>query len=142
MQELARIETVVVLQAVELFSACSAEQILRISGIARQRRFEPAEKIYNVNDSPQALYSVVRGGVTLTDGNGHKRTVGPLESFGVSEILSGRLRGGTAIADENTLVLAIDAEDFFDLLANNIEIVKALFRQILSSTALPGETGS
>ena len=43
----------------------------------------------------------------------------------------GRLRTGKALAEMDTLVLEIDAEDFFDLLANNIEIVKALFRQLL-----------
>ncbi len=47
------------------------------------------------------------------------------------EILSGRLRAEQAVAGEDTLVLEIDAEDFFDLLSHNIEIVKALFRQIL-----------
>jgi CRP-like cAMP-binding protein len=52
---------------------------------------------------------------------------------GVEEILSGRLRRGTATASSDTLVLAIDAEDFFDLLSNNIEIVKSLFRIILQS---------
>jgi len=34
-------------------------------------------------------------------------------------------------------VLKIEADDLFDLLANNIEIVKALFRRLLDSTARP-----
>ncbi len=55
----------------------------------------------------------------------------PLTTFGVKEILSGRLRTETATATSEALVLAIEAEDFFDLLSHNIEIVKALFRQLL-----------
>ncbi len=47
------------------------------------------------------------------------------------EILSGRLRTGSATAAAETLTLAIEADDFFDLLANNIEIVKALFRHLI-----------
>jgi CRP-like cAMP-binding protein len=43
------------------------------------------------------------------------------------------LRTHTATAVDDTLVLALDAEDFFDLLANNIEIVRSLFRQLLSN---------
>ena len=35
------------------------------------------------------------------------------------------------MAEETSLVLEISAEDFFDLLSHNIEIVKALFRRIL-----------
>ncbi len=41
------------------------------------------------------------------------------------------LRTRTARAVSDTLLLAMDGEDFFDLLSNNIEIVKALFRQFL-----------
>jgi CRP-like cAMP-binding protein len=36
----------------------------------------------------------------------------------------------SAWARDDTVTLAVDAEDFFELLSNNIEIVKALFRQL------------
>jgi hypothetical protein len=49
----------------------------------------------------------------------------------VRDILCGRLRGEDAEARVDSLVLAIEAEDLFDLLSNNIEIVKALFRHVL-----------
>ena len=52
--------------------------------------------------------------------------------FGVTHILSGRPRSYDAVAvGEGTRLLTIEADDFFDLLSNNIEIVKALFRQVL-----------
>jgi NTE family protein len=129
--ELARIETVVFLQSADLFAACKAEEVLRISAIAHERRFEAGEQIYDENDPATALYCVVQGEVRVHRAAGGGRSVGPLGTFGVVEILSGRLRTGKAVAETETLVLEIDAEDFFDLLANNIEIVKALFRQLL-----------
>jgi NTE family protein len=128
--ELARIETVVFLQSADLFAACKAEEVLRISAIAHERRFEAGEQIYDENDPATALYCVVQGEVRVNQASGGG-TIGPLGTFGVVEILSGRLRTGKAVAEMDTLVLEIDAEDFFDLLANNIEIVKALFRQLL-----------
>lgn len=135
MQELARIETVVVLQSVELLSSCSAEQILRISGIVRQNRFPAGDVIYRQGDTASALYVVVQGSVRVAREDDPHRLVAAGETFGATEILSGRLRRASATAEEETLVLAIDAEDFFDLLANNIEIVKALFRQLLEGDA-------
>lgn len=131
MSELARIETVVVLQSVELLSSCSAEQILRISAITRESLFDKGAVLYRKGDAADALYFVVRGSVQLTLSDGAATTLGPGGTFGVTEILSGRLRSALATAMEETLVLAIEADDFFDLLANNIEIVKALFRQLL-----------
>jgi CRP-like cAMP-binding protein len=144
MSELAQIEAVIFLQSVDLFRFCKAEEILRIAAIARERSFDQDEKIYAAGDAADTLYCVVRGMVRLEAADGERQRVPPLHTFGVSEILSGRLRTSGATAEMETLVLAIDAEDFFDLLANNIEIVKALFRQLFhdGSGALPARSGA
>jgi CRP-like cAMP-binding protein len=130
MKDLPRIETVLFLQGVDFFSSCTAEQILRISAIVHQRRLAAGEKVYGAGEPAEQLYCVVEGAVGTVDGARPQRA-GPGETFGVLEILSGRLRTQAAVAEEDSLVLAITAEDFFDLLSHNIEIVKALFRRIL-----------
>ena len=130
MAELTRIQIVVALQSCDLFAFCRAEEILRIAGIARERQFPAGRRIYEKSDPAEVLYAVIHGAVSL-DGGRLLRRAGPLEAFGVTELLSGRLRGETATAEDDTLVLAIEAEDFFDLLSNNIDIVKALFRHLL-----------
>jgi CRP/FNR family cyclic AMP-dependent transcriptional regulator len=135
MAELIRIQAVVFLQSCDLFGFCRADEVLRIAGIARERRFAAGETIYRENGPADMLYAVVQGEVAVRDRGGREQTVGPLRTFGVSEILCGRIRGETATAREETLTLAIEAEDFFDLLANNIEIVKALFRHLLEDAS-------
>ena len=65
------------------------------------------------------------------------RRAGPPQTFGVTEILSGRLRHADAVATTDAHVLTITAHDFFDLLGDNIEIVKALFRQLLHDPETP-----
>ncbi len=131
MAELARIETVVFLQSVDIFSFCKAEEVLRIAAIARERSFVEGERIFESGDSADSLYCVVRGSVVLETSDGTVRSAGPLTTFGVLEILTGRLRNASARAESDTLVLAIEADDFFDLLAHNIEIIKALFRHLI-----------
>jgi CRP-like cAMP-binding protein len=128
--ELARIETIVFLQSVDLFSFCKAEEILRIAAIAGERRLAAGERIFDVNDPADCLYCVVQGEVRVDGPGDEERTVHPLGAFGVKEILSGRLRGGRAVTEVESLLLVISAEDLFDLLANNIDIVKALFRHL------------
>jgi CRP-like cAMP-binding protein len=129
--ELAHIERVIFLQSADLFRFCDAEEILRIAAIAREIRFESGARIYEANDPPAMLYCVVRGAVEIQQANGVPRRVGPLAAFGELEILSDRLHTDSATAAEDSLLLAIEAEDFFDLLAHNIEIIKALFRRFL-----------
>lgn len=130
MSALARIEVVLFLQDVDLFAFCSAEQILRLSAIAGERTLAAGETLYESRQPADALYCVVRGEMAVEDGSGERR-LGPRETLGVEEILSGRLRAGTARASTDCLLLALDAEDFFDLLSQNVEIVKGLFRRLL-----------
>lgn len=131
MTTLTRIQMVVYLQAVDLFTYCNAEQMMRIAGIVRQESFAKGERIYAINDPADAMYCVVEGAVGLRGENGTERRVESRETFGANEILSDRLRGEEAWAESPTMALVIDAEDLFDLLSNNVEIVKALFRQLL-----------
>ncbi len=133
MSELARIETVVFLQSVDLFSYCKAEEVLRIAAIAQERSFADGEKIYGVNDPSDALFSVVRGIVKVDSADGGSQLFPPLSTFGGIDILRGRLRTDTAVSNGDSLLLAIDSDDFFDLLSNNIDIVKALFRHLIET---------
>ena len=59
--KLTRIQMVVYLQAVDLFTYCTAEQMVRIAAIARQQRFKANEKIYASNDPADAMYCVAEG---------------------------------------------------------------------------------
>ncbi len=131
MSELTSIEKVVFLESVVLFSYCTADQLVRIEAIAEVRRLESGEVVYRADEPTDALYCVVNGEVTIAESNGPRHTAGPTAPFGVKEILSGRLRQGTATATQESLLLEIGAEDFFDLLSNNIEIVRSLFRIVL-----------
>lgn len=128
---LARIEMVMILQRVELLKFCTAEEVVRIAAIAQERDFVGGEQIYRASDPAETLYCLAEGRVRLEVPDGEATVVEAPGTFGVREILSGRLRSRDAAAETDALTLAVRAEDFFDLLSNNIEIVKALFRELL-----------
>jgi hypothetical protein len=132
MTPMAHIEMMVFLQGVDLFAHCNADQVLRMAAIASENTFAKGEEVFRKGDAPEALHCVVEGRVRLgSDGDGGT-IVGPSGRFGVLDILSGRPRSGNAVAQTDTRLLTIEAEDFFDLLSNNIDIVKALFRTVVS----------
>ena len=139
MTELARIEVVLFLREVELFQFCNADEILRIAGLAQECRFAAGDTIFSANDPSDALYAVVEGRVRRDYPDKRSLTVGPRGSFGVLGILSGRLRSAGATAETDTLALSLEADDFFDLLSNNVEIVKGLFRQLTLGSAEAGK---
>jgi CRP-like cAMP-binding protein len=132
---LPQIEKVLLLRGASLFHHCNAEAVVRIASIAVERRFDAGETIYAVGDAADALYFVVSGRVSLEQPDDRSTELGPRDTFGVQEILSGRLRAARARAIEPTVALAIETDDFFDLLSHDIEIVKALFREVLAERA-------
>ena len=135
---LAQIEKVMLLRSVDIFSHCNAEEVVRIAGIASERTFDSGGQIYGIDDPADAFYCVVEGEVELQGPDDGLRAAVSCETFGAREILSGRLRSSTATARCRTVALVVEADDFFDLLSNNIEIVKALFREFLSAPEADG----
>jgi CRP-like cAMP-binding protein len=131
MPELARIETVIVLQSIDFFSSCTAEEVLRISAIAHERQVEAGDELFRDREAADTLYCIVRGAIEVRHRDGRTEVIGPLQTAGLLDLLSGRLHSATAVARIPTLVLAIQGEDFFDLLSNNVEVVKSLFRHLI-----------
>ncbi|MGD8440763.1 MAG: Npt1/Npt2 family nucleotide transporter [Holophagae bacterium] len=135
MAAMANIEMMVFLQGVDLFAHCNAEQVLRLAAIASESQLSRGEVVFRRGEAPDVIFCVVEGRVRLGDDADGGTVVGPSGRFGVLDILSGRPRSGDAIAETDVRLLTIEAEDFFDLLSNNIDIVKALFRSVVSSDA-------
>jgi AAA family ATP:ADP antiporter len=132
MAPMAQIEMMVFLQGVDLFAHCNAEEVLRLAAIASEQTYEKSEVIFRCGDPADGLYCVIEGRVGLDAEDEKGAVIGPSGRFGVHDILSGRTRLGDAVAVTDTRVLIIEAEDFFDLLSNNIEIVRALFRTVVA----------
>ena len=137
MTSLAQIERVLFLQDVELFSHCEAAQIMRIAAIANERQYAAGETVFAINDPSDAIHCVVQGSVRFDSPAQQQVSVDSGSAFGVFDLLSGRLRTLNATAVADTLTLAIEGDDFFDLLSNNIGIVRALARFLSDRVTTP-----
>jgi AAA family ATP:ADP antiporter len=133
-RQMAQIEKVVFLQGVELFGSCTAEQLLQLAEIATDRQLDADERVFDQNEAATAMYCVVDGTIDLSSSDHSSLAVERGETFGVIDILSGQLRTRSAKAETPSRVLEIEAEDLFDLLSLNIEIVRGLFKQLTRST--------
>ncbi len=139
MKKLALIEKVVILQGVDLFANCNAEQVLQLASIASEIWFEAGGVVYQRNDPPDALYCIVEGRIDLTAPESETVSLTTGDILGTFDILRSQVRSRDATATSDTHALLIEAEDFFDLLGTNVEIVRALFRQLtLSMKDTPG----
>ena len=132
MAELNIVEKVIALEGVELLGTLSPEQLARIATIAQEQSFPPNRIVLDPAKPPDALYVIVDGAVELSR-NGESLTVARQ-----SEVL-----GAWALFDdsdpipvsartvEDTRLLRIARDDFYDLLSDNSEITSAIFSTLV-----------
>jgi CRP-like cAMP-binding protein len=81
--------------------------------------------------TPDAFYVVVRGRITLKSENLNRSEESvEHQEFGILSVLDGEPLLFSAVCSEDSLVLRIDSDDFFDHLTDDEEIVKAIVRYL------------
>lgn len=126
-EQVATIEKVFLLQNCELFSDAMAEQLLALANIAKEEEHAKGDVIFSTGESSNAFYFVVRGSVSLKGGMKNiEEEASEHQTFGVLSVLSGGPRSYSATAEEQTLLLRIDAEDFYDYLSDEIEVARGI----------------
>jgi CRP-like cAMP-binding protein len=131
MSELNIVEKVISLEAVDLLQSLTPEQLARLASIAREVNFPPGKTVLAPGKPLDALYVIVDGAVELF------RNGEPLHVARQNDVL-----GAWALFDddpmpveartvEDTRLLRIAREDFYDLLSDNVEIAAAVFSTLV-----------
>jgi CRP-like cAMP-binding protein len=132
MAELNIVEKVISLEAVDLLSSLTPEQLARIATIAQEVRIPPGKVVLEPQKPSDALYVIIEGAVELSrDGSvlttaRQNEVLGAWALFDESDPLP-----VTARTVEDTRLLRIGRDDFYDLLADNSEITSAIFSTLV-----------
>ncbi|MBI2504139.1 MAG: Crp/Fnr family transcriptional regulator [Candidatus Latescibacteria bacterium] len=122
------VEKALLLHGTDVFRETSSEVLAEVGAVADEMRVEGGMVIFSENEPADAFYAVVSGRVQLSQGGREIKTVGPGEVFGVWAAFDGEPRVVTATAIEDVSALKIAYEDFHDLLLDNMEIGRGIFK--------------
>ena len=132
MPKLNIVEKVIALEGVEVFADLTPDQMARIAVVTREVQFAPGEWIVDGSKGMDALYVLMDGSVELRHGEEPLSRVGPGHVIGMWAIFEdGGLMPVTARALEDTRMLRIDREDFYELLSDHAEITSAMFSTLV-----------
>ncbi len=127
MAELNIIEKVIALEAVELLKNLKPEQLSRIATIANEIDLPPGKTILEEGKPLEALYVVLDGAVELKQAGGAAAVAKQGDVLGAWALFdTDPMQVNAATVDQSKL-LRIGREDFYDLLADNMEITAAIF---------------
>jgi CRP-like cAMP-binding protein len=132
MPKLNIVEKVIALEGIEVFANLTPDQMARVAAIAKEGHFAPGEFILDQSKRIDALYVIVDGTVDLRHGDEPLSTVGRDHVLGMWAMLEDNdPLQVTAKAVEDTRVLRIDREDFYELLSDHSEITSAIFSTLV-----------
>ena len=128
---LTTIEKVIFLQNVEVFVDVPTEDLAYLAAIAEEVEFKEGEDIFKEDEPSDALYLVLEGRVRLHRDEKEIIIAEAKDPFGTWALFDEEPRVVTATPLMNTRLLRIDREDFFDLLADHIQITQGVFKTVV-----------
>jgi HEAT repeat protein len=139
------VEKVLFLMSVPIFAKLPGEDLAPLAQAAQVESHHPGALIVKEGDVGDALYVVLRGRVRIEQGGRALATLGPKDTFGEMAVLDAEARSADAVALEETEVLKIGSEEFYEALHEQSEIaegvIKVLCRRLREADAqLKGRT--
>jgi CRP-like cAMP-binding protein len=132
MPELNIVEKVIALEGVELLKNLSPEQLARIGAIAQEQRVSSGRVVLDAAKPADALYVIVDGAVELLRDGEVLHTARQNDVLGAWALFEeDDPMPVTARTVEDTRLLKISRDDFYDLLADNSEITSAMFSTLV-----------
>jgi CRP-like cAMP-binding protein len=129
--ELNIVEKVIALEAVDLLKNLSPDQLARIATIAREVQYPAGKAVVDPAKPLDALYVVVDGAVELRQNGDVLYTAHQNEVLGAWALFDDSPLPVTATTAEETRLLRIARDDFYDLLSDNVEITANIFSTLV-----------
>ena len=127
MAELNIVEKVIALEGVDLLNGLQPDQLARIASIATEVRLPPGKVLLDPTKPLDALFVVLDGTVALTKDGMTIHTAGQNDVLGAWALFDSEPMPVTATTVEDTRLLRIGRDDFYELLSDNVEITTAVF---------------
>jgi CRP-like cAMP-binding protein len=125
------IERVLLLQNIELFADVTTEQLSYIAAIGKEIEVDSGKVLYRENDVADGLYLVISGAVVAKRGTEEIERIGPNGSLGIWSFFDDQPRLTSAIAVEPSRLLFVSRDDFYEVLADHVEIIQNILKQLV-----------
>jgi CRP-like cAMP-binding protein len=124
--ELNIVEKVIALEGVDLFQGLEPEQLSRIASIATEVRCPPGHVVLVASQPLDALFVVLDGTVGLERDGVEMHVARQDDVLGAWALFDNEPMPVTATAIEDVRLLRIGRDDFYELLADHVEITTAI----------------
>ena len=125
------IERVFILKRTEIFREVPDDILASLVVYLEEVHIGPGGTVFKAGDVGKAMYVVVNGQVRLHDGDLDETVLNAYAVFGELSVLTSELRAQTATAVEETDLLRLDQDVFYEVMAGNPDVSKGIIKVLV-----------
>ena len=125
---LSTIEKIIILKSADTFAAAPDKILAEVASLLQEVELQVGETIFNRGDPGDCMYIIVSGEVRVHDGANTLNHLAAGDVFGEMAVLDPEPRVASVTAIEDTLLLRLDQEPFYELMEDRIEIARGIIR--------------
>ena len=126
----ATVEKILFLKSAPVFERVSGEDLAALARVAEVETYPNGQEIFHEGAMGDALFVIVKGKVAIASGGERLAALGPGEAFGEMAVLDEVPRSATATAEDETELLRIGSEEFYEILHEQVEIAEGVIRML------------
>jgi CRP/FNR family cyclic AMP-dependent transcriptional regulator len=124
------LEKVLLLQTVDLFGRLTSEQLSYVAAIAAELSCPRGQIIYTEGELADGLFIIISGSVLMRRNGEEIGRQSQGDAFGVWALLDDEPRLTTAEAREETRLLFVSRDDFYEMLSGHLEVVEGIMKHL------------
>ena len=124
------VERVLVLQSSEIFQNTAESELVELAAILKEEYFEPNLSLFAKGDIGNCMYFIYKGKVRIHDAEHTLAILEDNEIVGELSVLDAESRSASATTMEETILLKLEQEPFYEIAANNIDILKGIIKTL------------
>ena len=125
------VEKVLLPQNVDLLTAARTEDLAVLASIAEEVLYPEGATVFEEGQPADGLYVVIRGELVLTRDGQEVDRMGEKSALGAWDLIEGSPRVFGSHAAEETLLLRVDRQDFYDLLLDYPELGQSMLKAMV-----------
>lgn len=124
------IEKVLILKSSDIFQNTAETELVELAGILEEVYLEPNTTLFSKGDVGNCMYFIFNGTIKIHDGEHTLAVLGENEIVGELSVLDSETRSASATTLEETLLLKLEQEPFYEILMNNPDILKGILKTL------------
>lgn len=122
------IEKVLILKSLSIFEETPEPLLVEVASILEEIEAGPGTTLFKKGEIGNCLYIIYKGEVRIHSNEHTLATLKENEFFGELSLLDTESRSASATTVNDTTLLKLDQEPFYELMSNRVEVVKGVLK--------------